>query len=160
MTKRKYIIYPICIALLIGLDMMSKLMATAYLKPIGRMPFIPGLELVYVLNDGAAFSLFAGNTFFLIVLTSISILALIVILFSGRFDKLFYEICFVLIISGGIGNLIDRITTGVVVDFFNFTFVNFAVFNVADCYVTVGVALFAIYYTKQEFFSGKKREEN
>ena len=60
--------------------------------------------------------------------------------------------------SGAIGNLIDRIYLGYVIDFINPTFVNFAVFNVADCFVTVGVALLVIYYLRSELAQKKQKE--
>lgn len=137
--------------LLIFFDIVSKFLATKYLLPIGRRPLFFGVELIYVLNNGAAFNIFAGARYFLIALTSIMLLVLLFLLFFGKFANTFVEVCFLLIISGGLGNLINRITTGIVVDFFNFTFVNFAVFNIADCYVSIGVALYIFYSIYNRF---------
>jgi signal peptidase II len=143
---------------LIALDQFSKYLATMYLAPIGTMPFLPGLELHYILNDGMAFSLFAGNRFLLIGVTSVALLAFAIYLFWKKpADKLEY-ISFVLILAGGIGNLIDRILYGYVVDFFNFTFVNFAVFNVADCFVTCGAVLLMLAFIRQELRAKKARQ--
>ncbi len=141
---------------MIALDQLTKYLATTYLEPIGRSPFIPGVELVYVVNDGVAFSLFSGSWFFVLALPIVTIIVLLVMLFLGKLGGGFYDFCFVMIIAGGIGNIIDRILYGHVVDFFNFTFINFAVFNVADCFITVGVALYAIKLVVQEFKNRKK----
>ena len=65
---------------------------------------------------------------------------------------------FILIFSGGLGNLIDRVLNGYVVDFFATTFMNFAVFNVADCFVCVGAALFVIAVLRQELNAKKEQK--
>lgn len=137
---------------LIALDQITKYLATVYLAPVGTMPFLPGvMQLMYVLNDGAAFSLLAGNRIFLIAVTSLALLALLWYLFcSKKVTNRWERLALVLILSGGIGNLIDRILHGYVVDFFAVTFMDFAVFNVADCYVTVGVILLILVVIRGE----------
>ncbi len=130
--------------ILIGIDYITKQLATTHLAPIGRADFIPGLELVYVLNKGVAFSMFSGSWFMVIFLPVVTVIVLIVLLFLGKLGGGINDIYFIMIISGGLGNIIDRILYGHVVDFFNFTFMEFAVFNVADCFICVGVALYAV----------------
>ncbi len=145
--------------LFITIDYFTKYMATTYLKPVGRMDFIPGLELVYAVNEGVAFSMFTGSCFFVIFLPIATLLVLIVLLFLGKLGGGVFDFCFVMIISGGIGNIIDRLMYGYVVDFFNFTFINFAVFNVADCFITVGVFLYSVCLIVTEVRSRKKSDE-
>ncbi len=140
---------------LIGIDQYTKYLATTYLKPVGTMSFIPGLELTYAVNDGVAFSLFSGSSLFVIIVPSITLVVLLVLLFMGKLGGGLYEPCFAIIIAGGIGNIIDRLLYGYVVDFFNFTFVNFAVFNVADCLITVGVALYVLLFLISEIKAKK-----
>lgn len=133
------------------LDQLTKYFAQLYLQPVGTMPFIPGImELRFVLNDGAAFSSFAGARLFLILFTGIAIAALAVYLFWKKPPKRLERMALVLLIGGGLGNLIDRVRTGVVVDFFATTFVDFAVFNVADCFVCVGAAMLILYVFLEE----------
>lgn len=133
------------------LDQLTKYFAQLYLQPVGTMPFIPGImELRFVLNDGAAFSSFAGARLFLILFTGIAIAALAVYLFWKKPPKRLERTALVLLIGGGLGNLIDRVRTGVVVDFFATTFVDFAVFNVADCFVCVGAAMLILYVFLEE----------
>ena len=103
-----------------------------------------------MLNDGAAFSSFAGARLFLILFTGIAIAALAVYLFWKKPPKRLERTALVLLIGGGLGNLIDRVRTGVVVDFFATTFVDFAVFNVADCFVCVGAAMLILYVFLEE----------
>lgn len=133
------------------LDQLTKYFAQLYLQPVETMPFIPGImELRFVLNDGAAFSSFAGARLFLILFTGIAIAALAVYLFWKKPPKRLERTALVLLIGGGLGNLIDRVRTGVVVDFFATTFVDFAVFNVADCFVCVGAAMLILYVFLEE----------
>ncbi len=157
--KKKYIVYPLIMLLFIGIDFITKQIATTHLAPIGRVDFLPGLELVYVLNEGVAFSMFSGSWFMVILLPLVTVMVLVILLFMGKLGGGFNDFCFIMIISGGIGNLIDRILYGHVVDFFNFTFVDFAVFNVADCFITVGVALYAIYMIYTEIKNKKELVE-
>ena len=154
----------ISIAAMVGLDQFTKYWATAALAPDRTAPFLPGImELRYVLNDGAAFSVFSGKAWgqwFLIAVTSAALLAVLYILFfqRARLDRLGYA-ALLLIEAGGIGNLIDRVLHGYVVDFFATTFVEFAVFNVADCFVSMGVVLLAVYYIRSESAAKKARQK-
>ncbi len=157
--KKKFILYPLVMIILIAIDFITKQLATTYLKPIGHSSFIPGLELVYVLNEGVAFSMFSGSWFMVVVLPLVTVFVLIVLLFMGKLGGGYYDVFFLMIISGGLGNLIDRILYGHVVDFFNFTFIDFAVFNVADCYITIGVALYAVYMIVSEIKVKKEKVE-
>lgn len=148
-------------ALLVALDQFTKYLATVHLAPVGTMPFIPGvLELRFVLNDGAAFSMFAGNRWFLIIFTGIALAALAIYLLWKKPAARLEYISLILILAGGLGNLIDRIRSGVVVDFFATTFMNFAVFNVADCFVCVGVALLFFYVVWDEWKKSKDKKQD
>lgn len=152
----------IIIIALTGLDQLTKYFATVYLAPVGTMPFIPGImELRYVLNDGAAFSVLADAEWgraFLIVVTGLALAALAVYFFWKKPSFWMERWAFILIFSGGVGNLIDRVLNGYVVDFFATTFMNFAVFNVADCFVCIGAALFVIAVLRQEMNAKKEQK--
>ncbi len=146
---------------LLAIDQVTKYLAVTYLQPVNTMPFIPGImELRFVLNDGAAFSLFAGNRWFLIGFTSLALLLIFLYFIFKKPQNKIEKICLLLIIAGGVGNLIDRILNGVVVDFFATTFINFAVFNVADCYVVVGSILLMLYIIIDEIKVNKLKKEN
>ena len=148
----------IIVAAIVALDQLTKYLATAYLMPVGAMPFIPGImELRYLLNDGMAFSLLSGGRWLLIGVTSVTMvgMAFYAWRYKAEMSKLEY-FSLLMIIGGGIGNLIDRIATGYVVDFFATTFIDFAVFNVADCFVTVGVFLLAAAILYSEFIAKSK----
>ncbi len=135
----------LCILLLVVLDQLSKYWTLMVLQPVGSMPFIPGvLQLRFVLNDGAAFSMFAGKQTMLIIVTSIFMLIMLVMLLTKWLPNAWCHWGLVLIVGGGIGNLIDRVLNGAVVDMFEVLFMEFAVFNVADCFVTVGCVLLFI----------------
>lgn len=132
-------------ALLVGVDQLIKRWATAVLLPKTAMTLIPGvLELRYFLNNGMAFSMLAGKQKLLIVVTSLMLLAVLWMLFTRKMSPL-ERVAWTLVLGGGVGNLIDRIATGVVVDYINVLFVNFAIFNFADICVCVGVGLLMVW---------------
>lgn len=155
-------------AVLTVLDQWTKRLAVLYLK--GQEPFVlwEGVfELNYLENRGAAFGIFQGQKAVFLVCT-VLILGLVVFYYSRlpkgrRFAPI--RLVGVLLAAGAVGNMIDRAVNSYVVDFLYFKLIDFPIFNVADCYVTVGAALLALlilfYYKEEEltFFSLKKREK-
>lgn len=145
--------------LLIGVDQLTKFFAVRYLMPVGTAPFIPGvLGLRYVENNGAAFSILAGQQTLLIIVTALALAGVGYYLFARRSKDKWQQAALLLIFAGGVGNLIDRIANGFVVDFFEVLFMNFAVFNVADCFVVVGFVLLVIALVRQELNAKKNKE--
>ena len=132
-------------AALIGIDQAIKLWATNVLQPVGAMPLIPHVvELRFVLNQGMAFSLLSGKQLFLIIATSIALILVAYGLFFRSRGRYLQQAALLLILAGGIGNLIDRVLNGEVVDYINLLFMQFAVFNFADICVCVGVGLWVL----------------
>ena len=149
----------VCVAALVGIDQAIKLWATQYLAPVEAITVIPHVvELRFVLNQGMAFSLLSGKQLFLILATSAALLLVAYLLFFRSRGRYLQQAALLLILAGGIGNLIDRVLNGYVVDFFATTFMNFAVFNVADCFVCVGAALFVIAVLRQELNAKKEQK--
>ncbi len=135
----------LAVAALVGIDQAVKLWAVNVLQPVGAMPLIPHVvELRFVLNQGMAFSLLSGKQLFLIIATSAALLAVAYGLFFRSRGKYLQQAALLLILAGGIGNLIDRVLNGEVVDYINLLFMRFAVFNFADICVCVGVALWVL----------------
>lgn len=132
-------------AALVLADQLIKHWAVNVLEPVGSMPLIPYVvELHFVLNQGMAFSLLSGKQLFLIVTTSAALLLVAYwLFFRSRGDRL-QQAALILVLSGGIGNLIDRVLNGEVVDYINLLFMHFAVFNFADICVCVGVGLWVL----------------
>lgn len=158
-----YVISAVAGLLLIVADQLTKIWAVKVLQPLGSMTGIPGIIDFSFLpngNNGAAWGLFAGKQTFLIALTAVMLVVLLYLLLARKFTHRLAVISFVLIIAGGIGNLIDRIVQHYVVDFIQFSFwKSFPIFNVADICVTVGVALFCIYILFfDDKFDGKKEK--
>ncbi len=132
-------------ALLLLIDWFSKRWAQTTLAVVKTMPLIKGvIGLRYAENTGAAFSAFAGATTLLSAFSALVCIAVLIYLFKhpelDRLSKLSLSMVF----AGGVGNLIDRIRLGYVVDFFELQFMDFAIFNVADICITVGAALLFI----------------
>ena len=134
----------LCVAALVGADQAIKFWAVQVLEPVGSMPLIPHVvELRFVLNQGMAFSLLSGKQLFLILATSAALLVAYWLFFRSR-SKYLQQAALILVLGGGIGNLIDRVLNGEVVDYINVLFMRFAVFNFADICVCVGVALWVL----------------
>lgn len=144
--------------ILLCFDQYTKQLAVTHLKGQDSFVIIDKiLEFSYLENTGAAFSSFAGRQVFLILLTSIVIFVIIWKFMTLPDEKRFngMRISLLFIVSGAVGNLIDRISNQYVVDFIYFVPINFPKFNVADIYITIGVALLGIllffYYNDEEF---------
>ena len=147
----------IVIIALAGLDQFIKYSVTNYIETHGTKEFLFGLfRLTYVKNTGAAFSSFSGNTVILSVLTSVIIVACLIYLMMRKSHSIIADISLILVISGGIGNMIDRAFRGYVIDFIYVECINFPVFNVADCYITIATAvlfiLFLFVYKQEDDF--------
>lgn len=128
-------------------DQLTKLWAADALAGGNAITLIPGvIELKYTENTGAAFGMFGQATWVLAVLSAVLsiVLAVIIARYRKKYTR-FPMIALSLILAGAIGNMIDRIFAGYVVDFCNFTFMHFAVFNVADALISVGAVLLVLY---------------
>ncbi|MCQ2455109.1 MAG: signal peptidase II [Clostridia bacterium] len=142
-----YILAIITGILFLGADRFTK----AVFKPLmfsEPKPFIKGIiDITVIPNRGGAWGVLSGKTFVLLGFTLVIMALLIVFLakYAEKSKLMFWAVC--LIISGGIGNMIDRISAGEVVDFLHFEFwPDFPVFNVADCAVCIGAGLLCLYF--------------
>jgi len=155
--KRHLLLSLIALCSLLLADQYTKWLAISHLK--GQEPFViisRVLEFSYLENTGAAFSSFAGRQTLLICLTTVVTLLLLwkYLTLPGGRRFVPMRFCMLLIISGAVGNLIDRVSRNYVVDFIYFVPIDFPKFNVADIYITVGVAILALllffYYQDEE----------
>ena len=148
--KRKVSIF-ISILLLILLDQAVKGYVVKEIPLGGMRRFIPKVvSLTYLKNSGAAFSMLENQQWFFTIITILAMGTAFVYLYRHIKGSLWLLVGLTLIISGGIGNFIDRVRQGFVVDMFHLDFMNFAIFNVADIYLTVGVGLLLIYILREE----------
>ncbi len=153
------------VAVLIIIDQVIKYWALTTLAPIGSIPVINGLlSLTYVENRGAAYGSFSNYTEVLAVISFVLSVGLIYLII--KFDKYFkakiIKFGLVLTLAGAIGNFIDRAFRSFVVDMFQFTFINFPVFNFADICVVIGTAIIMIgilFLEKEDEKEDKKVDE-
>ena len=157
----EFLCYCLFVAGIVAADQITKALVVARIALYADVPFLPGiLQLTYVQNNGAAFSSFSGQQW---------LFALIFLVFTGLilweyFRKQagftpFERWCVAAVYGGGLANMIDRIRLGYVVDMFETTFVDFPVFNVADCFITCGCILVMahlIFWNKAFWKDGKK----
>ena len=143
---------------LTALDQWSKSLAVKYLK--GKAPYVVWngvFELFYSENRGAAFGILQGKQkfFFVIALVVFGIILYAMAKLPANRRYVPFELCMTVVAAGAAGNLIDRLFQGYVVDFLYFKLINFPIFNVADCYVTVAtgmlMVLFLCVYKDEEF---------
>ncbi len=143
-------------ALLVLLDQLIKQWAVDNLMQEGITLISGVLSLIYHENYGAAFGIMQGMQTFLIVVTGIVLALILVWMFSGRLNSKFMTWSLALVVAGGVGNLIDRVQNGYVVDYIYFEIINFPVFNLADCCVVIGTGLILIYVMMEERILAKK----
>ncbi len=148
--------------ILVVLDQLTKYIVVQKIPINDSIVVIPGFfSLSHVRNTGAAFGLFADHRWVFMVFTTIVLIVTGWLLISGIVKNHLGIVSLSMIISGGLGNMIDRVCLGEVVDFFAFKFwsYQFAVFNVADIFVCCGTFLLAFYIFFTHDFDGEKKVE-
>ena len=133
-------------AVLVGIDQLTKYLVISNMELDQSIPVIDGVfELLRHHNPGAALGILPNQRWIFITFTFIVMVVILVILMSGKFRKYkLANVAGVLILAGGIGNMIDRLAYGYVVDFLYAKFINFPIFNFADCCVVIGAALLLV----------------
>ena len=132
-------------AVLVIIDQIIKCFISAYLQPVGSVSVIDNIfSLTYVENKGVAFGMFSDMRWIFVALTSILLVIIIFYMFKKRPKGKFFYVCAALIIGGGIGNLIDRIFYGYVIDYLSLSFFP-PVCNFADYCITAGTIMLVIY---------------
>ncbi len=152
-------IYIIIAIAVFVLDFVTKLIAVNNLMPLKSVSIINNLlDFTYVENRGIAFGLFGGGRLIFIIVSVIIIALILWILFSTQKEKrtLPLKLGSALVISGAVGNLVERVFKGYVVDFIDVNIFNFPVFNIADIAVCVGAAFLVFYFV----FQDKKTEDS
>lgn len=145
--KRILILSGIIVVLGIWLDQLSKWLCVRLLMPVGRVHLIPHLlDLTYVENSGAAFGMLKDHRWVFMVISVIALVAMTWILTTFKEKKqTLYAVAVSMILAGGIGNMIDRVRLGYVIDFIDISpLFSFAVFNIADSFVCIGAALLVL----------------
>ena len=157
----RYFLMLASIAGITALDQWTKALTLANIPLYGRVPVIDGLfHLTYVQNTGAAFSSFEGHQW----LFALIFLVFTAMIFWEYFKSpmgftTFERWCIAAVYGGGLGNMIDRVRMGYVVDMIETVFVEFPVFNVADCFITCGcIAMMVslVFFNKEFWKDGKK----
>ncbi len=141
-------VIPVIIAvILLAVDQFTKYLAVMELKPVENITFINGfMDFTFVENRGAAFGILSGKTWLLSIIAVIICAAIIIAMkkMPNTKEYKWLKWSLMVILAGAIGNMIDRIVRGYVVDFFEFTFFEWPVFNMADIYVVIGTVVMAV----------------
>lgn len=140
-TKIK-VLSVIAIILMVFVDQVIKYFVDLYLRPVGSVLIIKNvLQLSYFENDGAMMGLMNGKIVTMTVLAVICLAVIAFVIFSGKIKFGLDYCCIVLMMSGGLGNIIDRVFRGYVIDYIEVLFIDFYIFNFADCLVTVAAVI-------------------
>lgn len=157
------VLWIIVIAVSVLIDQITKLIAAGNMVLYESIPVIKGFfSFTYIHNYGAAWGIFSEHRWVFIIITGIAIIVLPIILYKFRKLHFLFGFSMSLIIGGAVGNMIDRVFRGYVIDFLEFTFIDFPVFNVADICVTVGTVILFVYiaFIDKTLFAGKKKPTN
>ncbi|WP_161999235.1 signal peptidase II [Enterococcus asini] len=150
--------YLIVAALLVVCDQLVKYWVVSNLSLGEAMNVIPNVfSLTYYQNSGAAWSILQGQMWFFAIVTFVAVPLCIWLLWKNRRGSKFYSLALGLVIAGALGNFIDRMRLGYVVDMFQTDFMNFPIFNVADMCLTIGVVMVFIYALFEERFERKAK---
>ncbi len=150
-----YLLYGLLVFSITAFDQFFKFWVVSNISLGGHRDFIPGLiSLTNVHNTGAAFSMLENQLWLLLVITFIAIAAIIAYMVKAKLSS-FARISLSMILGGAIGNAIDRVFNGYVVDMFDLDFMNYAIFNVADCFIVIGGIMFCVYFIRESY-----REKN
>ena len=155
-----FFFYILFVAGIVAADQITKYLTVLYIPNLGAQPLIPGLlQISYVQNTGAAFSSFEGQQW----LFTLIFVAFTILIFYEYFKKplgftTLERWCIAAIYGGGLGNMVDRVRLGYVVDMIETTFIDFPVFNVADCFITCGCVLLMVhlFLFHKDFWKEKK----
>ena len=153
------LLWILIIAASVLVDQITKLLAAGNMALYDSVTVIPHVfSFTYIHNYGAAWGLFSEHRWVFLILTGIALIVLPILLYRYRHLPFLFGFSLSLIIGGAIGNMIDRLFRGYVIDFLEFTFIDFPVFNVADICVTVGTILMFIYivFLDKTFFADTK----
>ena len=148
--------------LILVLDQLVKILAAGRLGIEGASaPFLPGiLRLTLVHNYGASWGMLAGKTALLLIVTALVCFAILTALLLGKPQSRLGKLSLAFILGGAAGNAVDRFVMGYVVDMFETEFVSFPVFNLADCFITMGAALLILWVLLDEKAARQKRQES
>ena len=157
----QFLFFSIFAALIVVVDQITKYLTVAMIPLYGRVDFIPGLlSLTYAQNTGAAWSMFEGMQWMFALIFLVLTVAVLYEYFKSPlpFNK-FERWCIAAIYGGGLGNMIDRVRLGYVIDMIKTDFMNFPVFNVADCFITCGcfAMIFSLLFINKAFWKDDKK---
>ena len=158
----RFLLYAAALLVMIAGDQALKGWTVSHLELGESTPFIPAImQLTRVHNYGAAWSSLSGKTVLLIAVTAVMMIAVAVLLIRRVVRHPLGVAACLLILGGGIGNIIDRIRLGYVVDMFDLLLFSYPVFNLADCFVVVGAIIGAVYYLWiYEKFDARKKSDD
>ena len=157
----QFLFFSIFAALIVVADQITKYLTVTLIPLYGHADFIPGLlSLTYAQNTGAAWSMFEGMQWMFALIFLVLTVAVLYEYFKSPLPFIKFERwCIAAIYGGGLGNMIDRVRLGYVIDMIKTDFMNFPVFNVADCFITCGcfAMIFSLLFFNKAFWKDDKK---
>ncbi len=162
MSKNKIRLFSLSVIFsMVVTDQVIKYFIDLHLKPVSVKMLLPGfLQLHYFENDGAMMGFMSGKTELMTVASVICMTGILAVILSGKFRFGVDYVCLVFMAAGGFGNIIDRIFRGYVIDYIEVLFVDFYIFNFADCLVTCSAFILIFYeiYSVYKEYKNKKEK--
>ncbi len=162
MSKNKIRLFSLSVILsMVVTDQVIKYFIDLHLKPVSVKMLLPGfLQLHYFENDGAMMGFMSGKTELMTVASVICMIGILAVILSGKFRFGVDYVCLVFMAAGGFGNIIDRVFRGYVIDYIEVLFVDFYIFNFADCLVTCSAFILIFYeiYSVYKEYKNKKEK--
>ena len=154
------IFYLLLFIIAIALDQVTKFLTTHFYDLYDVKEIIPHiLSFTYIRNEGAAFGILQGARVFFVILTIVVFIAIVIYFLKDKPETQLEKLALTFIAGGAAGNFIDRLLLGYVRDFIMVEFIDFPVFNIADCFVCIGAGLY-ILYAVMDLFKQKKEDLN
>ena len=155
----EYIYYTAIILSVIALDVITKVLTVEFIGYGENIPFIKGLlSFSHIHNRGAAWGMLAGSRWVFLIISSLTIIAVALYVYLGHAQNKLYGTALSMIAAGGIGNMIDRIALGFVIDFIRVDFIDFPVFNIADTFVCIGAGHLILALVREMIEESKKQK--
>lgn len=161
MSKNKTRLFSLTVIISMVLtDQLIKYLIDLYLKPVSVKKLIPGfLQLHYFENDGAMMGFMSGKTEVMTIASVICMIGIFAVILSGKFKFGVEFVCLVFMAAGGFGNIIDRVFRGYVIDYIEVLFIDFYIFNFADCLVTCSAFILIFYEVYSVYKEYKTKKE-
>ena len=159
-SAKEYILYTAIILFIVAIDVLTKVLTVEFIPYRGNIPVIDGIvSLSHIHNEGAAWGMLGDHRWVFLSLSSVTLVGISLYLYLGHAQNMLYGVSLSMIVAGGVGNMIDRVALGFVIDFIKVDFMSFPVFNAADSFVCIGAGLLILALVRDLILEAKAKKK-